>query len=190
MAAFWHTNGMSPWPLTCLSLMLAACSSPVVQQQRLEDGTLSVTCRLPMDECVQRVKDECPYQRFHIIDGASQTQLRDAPPFERAYYTSHLHLSCTDSDDKPLFSIGGKKPEPAKTAAPPPARGRVCGVGETRACVGSGACQGGQVCLPTGEGFGVCDCGSLTPAAAAPPAAVSGPQPSTAPADGAGSSPP
>lgn len=179
---------MSCWRLVWIAVVFAGCSSPVVQQQRLNDGTLSVTCRLPMDECVQHVKDECPYQRFHIIDGASQTQLRDAPPFERAYYTSHLHLQCTDSDDKPLFSIGGKT-EPVKAAAPAQAAARVCGIGETRACIGTGACQGGQVCLPSGEGFGACACGPSTPSAP-PPAAAAPPPASASTPDAAGSLPP
>lgn len=38
----------------------------------------------------------------------------------------------------------------------------LCSTGETRTCVGPGACQGGQSCLPDGSGFGPCDCGAAT----------------------------
>ena len=48
------------------------------------------------------------------------------------------------------------------TAAVAPAR--VCVPGATQACVGSGACSGGQACLPDGSGFAPCDCGTAKPA--------------------------
>lgn len=35
-----------------------------------------------------------------------------------------------------------------------------CAPGESKACVGPGACQGGQQCLANGSGFAACDCGS------------------------------
>jgi len=37
-----------------------------------------------------------------------------------------------------------------------------CLPGETRECVGSAACKGGQACLQDRSGFGPCDCGSGT----------------------------
>lgn len=36
---------------------------------------------------------------------------------------------------------------------------RVCVPGVSVSCVGAGGCTGGQICLPSGEGFGECDCG-------------------------------
>lgn len=38
--------------------------------------------------------------------------------------------------------------------------GKACNVGDTRPCVGPGACQGGQSCIADGSGFGPCDCGT------------------------------
>lgn len=35
----------------------------------------------------------------------------------------------------------------------------LCTPGETRECVGPGACRGGQSCLMDGSGFSACDCG-------------------------------
>ncbi len=35
----------------------------------------------------------------------------------------------------------------------------VCNPGDTRECVGPGACPGGQECLKDGSGYGECDCG-------------------------------
>src|SRR6185436_14658732 len=37
--------------------------------------------------------------------------------------------------------------------------GRVCNPGDTRTCVGIGACTGGQACLADGTGYGTCGCG-------------------------------
>jgi hypothetical protein len=40
------------------------------------------------------------------------------------------------------------------------ATGPACGLGETRACLGPGACSGAQECRGDRSGFGPCDCGS------------------------------
>jgi hypothetical protein len=52
---------------------------------------------------------------------------------------------------------------PAAPPPPPPPAAepvRACVPGETRECVGAGACRGGHACLPDGSGFSACDCGS------------------------------
>ena len=155
--------------------LLPACATPEVQSQQLKDGSWSFVCQLPMDECVRRVQDNCRVQRYRILEGTSETKLRDAPPFEKAYHTSHLHLVCTDDGDSPLLTISCEKTGAAK---PAPASSKVCTNGETRACVGPGACKGGQSCSPDGQGFGACDCGPITPA---PPATE--PTPSVPPVE-------
>lgn len=147
--------------------LLAACGAAEVQSQKLKDGSWSFTCQLPMDECIRRVQDECKNQRYRILEGTSETRLRDAPPFEKAYHTSRVHLTCTDDGAEVLLSLD-KKPEATSTASSPAAPAG-CTAGETRTCVGPAACKGGQACLPDGKGFGPCDCGpSLPPPAAAP----------------------
>jgi hypothetical protein len=146
--------------LTSLTL-LAACGASEVQSQKLKDGSWSFKCELAMDECIRRVQEQCKNQRYRILEGTSETRLRDAPPFERAYHTSRLHLQCNDDGANVLLSIDSSKQETAPKAA------SVCAVGETRACVGPGACTGGQACLADGKGFSNCDCGSSTAAAPA-----------------------
>jgi hypothetical protein len=64
--------------------------------------------------------------------------------------------------------------DPAPSSAQGPAR--VCVPGVTQACLGPGACSGAQACLPSGDGFGVCDCGTTNPSGAVGP----GPSPSGA----------
>lgn len=152
--------------------LLVACGVPEVQQQKLKDGSWKFECELSMDECIRKVEETCPNQRYRILEGTSETRLRDAPPFERAFHTSRLHLVCSNDGGSPLLSLGsggsaavpGAAPEAAK-----PAASQVCSAGQTRECVGPAACKGGQTCLPDGAGFGACDCGPA-PAATAPAA--------------------
>lgn len=153
------------WSFLGSLTMLAACAGPEVTTQPMKDGSFAVTCRLPMAECLRRVEDRCPLQRFRIIQGVSATHLRDAPPFERAYHVSQLQVVCTGDDRESLPPIADKAA--GSPAVAPASHG--CSRGETRECVGPGACKGGQACLPDQSGFGDCDCGS-TRAAPAPAA--------------------
>jgi hypothetical protein len=165
---------------TLVSLLLVtACGASEIEQQQLKDGSLKITCQLSMDECLRRVQDQCRNQRYRILEGTSETRLRDAPPFERAYHTSRLHLTCNDDGANVLLSIDSAKP-PSPTAAP---KAAVCSTGQTRECVGVAACKGGQTCLPDGSGFGACDCGEQTPKAPTSPGADPTTSPSAAPAD-------
>lgn len=166
------------WSLVVGSgLLLVACGASDVQSKRLKDGSWSFTCELPMDACVREVQGKCPNQRFRIIEGTSETRLSDVPPFEQAYHTSRLHLTCTNDGATVLLSLDS--PKPADVEAPK-ANATSCTRGQTRECVGTGACKGGQVCLPDGTGFDACDCGSLTPSPPppAPPASLA-PGPAT-----------
>lgn len=161
-------------------VLLTACGASEFQSQKLADGSYAFKCELAMDECVRRAQEQCKNQRFRILEGTSETRLRDAPPFERAYHTSRLHLKCTDDGANVLLSVGSDSAEKPKSSPS-------CATGETRTCVGPGACKGGQACLPDGSGFGSCDCGSaspplpteaegnISPAVAAPPASSAEP---------------
>lgn len=168
------------WLFLVASGCLVACGSAAVQSNKLKDGTWSFTCSSPMDECVRRVQETCSNQRFRIIEGVSETRVRDVPPFESAYHTSRLHFECTNDGAKPLLSLDEeKRPQPQGQVAASTA----CTPGQTRECVGSGACRGGQVCLADGRGYGACDCGpTASPVPAAPSGVVplpSEPQPSS-----------
>jgi hypothetical protein len=165
---------------TLVSLLLStACGANEIEQQRLQDGSLKITCQLSMDECLRRVQDQCKNQRYRIHEGTSETRLRDAPPFERAYHTSRLHLTCNDDGADVLLSIDSAKPKPPSSAP----KATVCSTGQTRECVGAAACKGGQACLPDGSGFGPCDCGDQTPKAPASAADPATSAPATAPAE-------
>ena len=160
--------------LGCLWL-LTACGSAQFRQERLNDGSIKVTCELQMDACVRLAQDLCRNQRFRIIEGTSETRLRDAPPYESSYHTSRLHLICTNDGGKPLVSLDAP-PAPAEAK---PVVSPTCAPGETRVCVGPAACKGGQACLGDGSGFGPCDCGPVAPPISTPATApVAPPEPS------------
>lgn len=162
-------------------VFLAACGASEFQSQKLADGSFAFTCDLSMDECIRRAENSCKNHRYRILEGTSETRLRDAPPFERAYHTSRLHLVCTDDGANVLLAIDSKNPET-------PTAERACAIGETRACIGAGACKGGQACLADGAGFGSCDCGpSVAPPAPEP--ATTQPVPGSAPPASTASAP-
>ncbi|MEP7051809.1 MAG: hypothetical protein ABJB12_15705 [Pseudomonadota bacterium] len=142
--------------------LLSACGSAEVRSQKLHDGSYEISCELPMDQCIFRVQDQCRNQRYRILEGTSEVKLVDAPPFEKAYHASRLHLVCSADGGRPLLGR-----EQTSAAKPAPASDIVCTTGETRTCVGPGACKGGQACSPDRQGFGACDCGAVTPAAPA-----------------------
>lgn len=129
---------------------VAACAAPILERQHLADGSWQLTCRLAMDACVREVEQICKDKQYRILNASSETRRKDAPPFETEYHTSRLAFAC------------GKLPEGVVPGAVVDAglgSGRVCGSGDTRACVGPGACAGGQTCLADSSGFGPCDCG-------------------------------
>jgi hypothetical protein len=160
-------------------LLPAACGAPEFRSQTLADGSRSFECELPMDQCVRLAQDSCRHQRFRILSGSSETRVRDAPPYEQAYHTSRLRLRCTNDGGQPWLL--GEESQAEAGAAP----GRVCAGGDTRACVGSAGCAGGQSCLPDGSGFGACDCGPAPPSVAPAPASPASSSPSAAPSPAA-----
>jgi len=64
---------------------------------------------------------------------------------------------------------------------------RVCAPGQSLACVGPGACIGGQVCAPDGQSFSACQCGLEVPPPEDDPGCVEtecGPRPADECVDG------
>jgi hypothetical protein len=176
------------WLSLTSAALLTACGAQEFQSQKLADGSYRIQCGLSMDECIRRAQGTCQHQRYRILEGTSETRLRDAPPFEQTYHTSRLHLKCTDGDDV-LLAIDKKddvaaEEKKGEVTAPKPAK--VCTTGETRSCVGAGDCKGGQACLPDGSGFGSCDCAASAAPAEAAPATAPVSVPSDAPASTSG----
>jgi hypothetical protein len=92
------------------------------------------------------------------------TQATEAAGFQRAGYCA----SAVDQAGKALPNIPLCSGATRDASAPDARAGsggsggttRVCGKGDTRACVGPRGCSGGQECLADGSGFSACDCGT------------------------------
>ena len=174
---------------------LGACS-PSVNAKMGAQGSHVITCGNGMSACVAKADKICDEEGYTIIEGVSRPKILGGS--SSAYRTRSevgqltIHCGLPDEDDEPkvTFKLPPRSDEPVGEApagqespAPPPAAA-VCTPGATQACVGPGACRGGQVCLESGRSFGPCDCGdqasgekSIAPAP-------------TNPSDGPSSSPP
>jgi hypothetical protein len=64
-----------------------------------------------------------------------------------------IGLGCSGSSDQPGSPLAGGAGGTADASL-------LCIPGQSVACVGPGACQGGQVCSADGRGYGPCACGS------------------------------
>lgn len=167
-----------PYPLGAKILFCFAvggCSAMGAHPQRLEDGTLSLTCDGSLSDCVRRAEEHCGAARIELLGG----RLRDGSVGHGGGATStptvaEVRFLCASGHAvDPGRLLRRPRPPTTPTTTPPaaapstaatPALARVCDPGATQRCVGPGACNGGQSCLRDGSGFGPCDC--KTPAAA------------------------
>ena len=185
--------------LALLAPLLGACASTTAfHSEPLGDGAYKLKCDGPLPACLRRAEDVCkgnPYEVMKARDqrdryGAEvgqggQVEIRTseaivrcgqrgkAPPpttaqFEDQPETFRLRRKDAVPEDRPAVdpSLTSKPVEPAPTALPQ----RACIPGSTQACIGPGKCEGGQSCLPEGNGFGPCDCGTLGVPMGIPPA--------------------
>jgi hypothetical protein len=195
------------------SFAAGACASkPGVQSQRLPDGTIRLVCEGSLTRCLDSAETFCkgaPYDvlrardqrdRFGAELGTSQVEVRAS---EAVIRCAGAHASEPQEPQEPQQQPANPAGLPPGMSLPPPqgpvpplplpppepapahAPARVCIPGTTQACVGPGACEGGQSCLPSGTAFGPCDCGTLGPpataASSAPPSGSGAPPPPAAP---------
>jgi hypothetical protein len=139
----------------------AACAARSIDLKHTTGGSWEITCAMPMDACVREIENTCKDKRYRILRGMSETRLRDAPPYSTEYRTSRIEFVCSDD--------GGQMITAPSSESVWSSASHVCAAGDTRACVGTGACAGGQVCRPDGTGFGPCDCGGSKPSGDAGP---------------------
>jgi hypothetical protein len=145
-------------------LLLAGCMhSSQIQRQALPDGSYRVDCgggRLR--QCLTAIEEVCP-KGYDVVQASEDVRYRGPIEPNEPYVKSEVIARCRTDEIMP----GGVQPKPAEPAssgaAPAPATPQRCFPGATQACVGPGACQGGQQCLPDGAAFGPCECGAGPP---------------------------
>lgn len=134
-----------------------------------------ITCGKRIGACRDKAAEVCGGQ-YAILEsaGASIEPERvssapgprsTGPRYQRPKWVGHMMVSCGSSTQ------GTQSPErlPPVAVTPRPPAGGICVPGETRECLGPGACRGAQACLPDALGFGRCDCGERKPVEATKP---------------------
>lgn len=163
-----------------LCLLGTACGGrQTIDTQRLPDGTVRLVCRAPLQNCLSHADLICRNGPYDVLRARDQRD-RYGPEFGTAQTevrTSEAVIRCAAigdprPDDPAVLAAPASTPttSPALGTAPAaePARKNVCVPGATQACIGPGACEGGQSCLPDSSGFGPCDCGTIGAPVTAP----------------------
>ncbi len=160
--------------MVVFSLLGGACSKTNVT--RGADGVLRLECARGMKDCVAQAEKYCNVQDneagYVVLGGASHKVIMGAKEgqYRTAAETAELEVRCGNEpleedykEGTSTFELPPRTDEavvpsdlPSQETAPVAS---LCTKGATQACVGPGACQGGQVCLEDGSGFGPCDCG-------------------------------
>ena len=174
----------SPARLLCAFCFFGAslaCSKTKVT--RAPDGILRLECARGMKDCVAQAEKHCAVVDkeggYEILSGKSKKIMMGAKngQYRTAAEVAELEVRCgqtpAEEESQSQSVVGTFKLPPRADDEVPPAdlpatsaarapvsSGSVCTKGSTQACIGPGACQGGQVCLPDGSGYGPCDCGS------------------------------
>lgn len=131
------------------------------------NGSHVITCGNGMAVCVSKADKICGEDGYTILEGVSRNKLLggESSSYRARSEVGELTVRCGlpeegEEEDPVVYKLPERTDEPIVVEeATLPAAGSVCTPGATLACVGPGACQGGQVCLESGSGYGPCDCG-------------------------------
>jgi hypothetical protein len=167
--------------LACAVIVAAlGCAVPAVQSERGDDGVYHFKCALPLPQCLRAAEAACNYQRYAVLrafddhnlkgDNSQPADTRSSEAFVRCDALTSWSPENRALRDSTL-AAAAPAPAPALVVVPSGGSAPGCVPGATQACVGPGACAGGQACAPDGKAFGPCDCGGV-----AKPAAPSVPQ--------------
>lgn len=163
VTSLWPTGRVSR-PLIPLLLAafagVSACSLKNMERKTLPDGSHELTCRARLSACLVEIQEICADAGYDVVSAFEERKRSGPSTGETEIIRSHATIRCRKTtaifgDD----SAEPAAPRPVPSASAPAPRPPVCQPGTTQVCVGTGACQGGQQCLPDGSGFGACDCG-------------------------------
>jgi hypothetical protein len=138
------------------ALLTAGCANTSgVERRTLGDGSQRLSCRTPLTRCLAVMDEVCP-RGYEILRARQQVDVAGPMDISPPSITTEVDARC----------LGGVPPPTASAALPAPTPAQAtprCVPGATQACVGAGACRGGQQCLADGAAFGPCDCGTSDP---------------------------
>ena len=168
-----RVNRFSYGALLCGMVTLACSHTSGVERRKQEDGSYRVDCKQqPLARCLTAIEEVCE-DGYEILRANEARRFVGPREINEPIVSSEVVARCGGPTrvfgevEKPNAPATQGTSSPSGGAAPAPP-GRACFPGSTQACIGPGACRGGQQCLADGMAFGPCDCGG---AAAAPPAA-------------------
>jgi hypothetical protein len=148
--------------LGLLSWLVAtpACVSPAVTTELRPDGITHLTCKAPLQRCLDKAEMICNHERYAVLRAFDMQDYKGNTAQPEAFRSSEAFIRCGVrggwGDDNNALRREPLCPASA-TAGPTPAT--ICTPGASLACVGPGGCHGGQACLPDGSKLGPCDCG-------------------------------
>jgi hypothetical protein len=148
-------------------LAVLGCSHGGVRSSKLPDGTRELTCDQPLWKCLLHVDDYCKGASYEVLHASDEQLVFGSQASAVEGRRSRAVLRCLKSGarlpDQPALEaeVAPASTVPAPAVRRPEAPARACVPGATQACVGPGACSGGQACLNDGSGFGPCDCGTV-----------------------------
>jgi hypothetical protein len=152
----------------------AGCARPDLEIRALPDGTRELTCKHTLPQCLSHVEDVCKGNSYEVLYATDTQKVYGSPSSsEVESRTSQAVVHCLGPHQKSMAGaplpagvavpvLDANAPAASATAPAPAAvvtSTRACIPGSTQACVGPGACSGGQACASDGSGFGPCDCG-------------------------------
>lgn len=155
-------------------LAVTACGGVAQQGAReVSEGTWEIDCG-SLGRCAEQAERICRNRGYDIIGGYDHSEVygHEAGESQVAVRRSRLVVVCRAPNGESRLPPEGPvaaPPAPHHDAPPSEApRALLCTPGATQRCVGKGACEGGQSCLPDGSGFGPCECADSAPASSAP----------------------
>jgi hypothetical protein len=144
------------------ALVAAACShNSRTEPRKQADGSYRLECTQPLARCLAAFDGTCP-KGYEILHAREDRKFYGPDAYNQPVVTSDATARC--------HQPGNPAAAPATSdsaGAVPKSTPSACVPGATQACVGAGACRGGQQCLASGAAFGPCDCGTAAPAAPA-----------------------
>jgi len=116
-----------------------------------------------LGQCLTAIEEVCS-QGYEVVRAHQDVRIAGPRELTEPTVTSEAVARCRL---QPAVFGDSPKPAPPPSAAAAPTAGQpapasapsACFPGATQACVGPGACKGGQQCLANGSAFGPCDCG-------------------------------
>jgi len=154
------------FPIAACAFFVSGCA-PQIKTAIGPDNSHVIVCGHGMSSCVTKAAKICGEDGSTILSGVSRPKLLggESSSYKTMSELAELTVRCGlpgEEEEQPevVYKLPERTDEPIEVPEPrETAPSRECTPGSTLACVGPGACQGGQVCLESGQGYGPCDCG-------------------------------